>query len=105
MKTVAIHAFTSLLFSRGVEPAAFLADLLRRTARRPDQATAEAALHEVMDMMACKAAIKAGDALTPREMTELLAWRDTVDRSSRCPHGRPTTMRLSRAELDRQFGR
>jgi DNA mismatch repair protein MutL len=65
----------------------------------------EAALHEVLDMMACKAAIKAGDRLEPGEIDELLAYRETVERSSRCPHGRPTTLRLTIEDLERQFGR
>ena len=56
-------------------------------------------------MMACKAAIKAGDALTPQEIQALLARRDLVDRSSNCPHGRPTTLRLSLRDLEKLFKR
>ena len=65
----------------------------------------EELLHEVLDMMACKAAVKAGDPLTPGEIEALLARRDLVERSSNCPHGRPTALVLSRNDLDRQFGR
>ena len=56
-------------------------------------------------MMACKAAIKAGDRLSDREIAELLAQRERVERSSSCPHGRPTTLRLTIRDLERQFGR
>jgi DNA mismatch repair protein MutL len=56
-------------------------------------------------MMACKAAIKAGQRLTPEEIDSLLAQRSLVDDHHHCPHGRPTALTLSRAELDRQFGR
>jgi DNA mismatch repair protein MutL len=56
-------------------------------------------------MMACKAAIKSGDKLTAEEIAELLKQRAKVERSSNCPHGRPTTLRLSIQELERQFGR
>ncbi|MEX0843291.1 MAG: DNA mismatch repair endonuclease MutL [Gemmatimonadota bacterium] len=62
--------------------------------------------HERVAMsFACKAAIKAGQALDDREMQELF------DRlfATRLPfhdvHGRPTTVRLSTAELERKFGR
>ena len=55
--------------------------------------------------MACKAAIKAGDRLKPAEIEELLAYRETIERSSNCPHGRPTSLRLSIRDLERQFGR
>ena len=65
----------------------------------------EAALHEVLDMMSCKAAIKAGDKMSEQELAALLAKRDEIERSSNCPHGRPTTLRLTLKDLERQFGR
>jgi DNA mismatch repair protein MutL len=104
-KTLAVHAFTTLLFERHVEPGAFLSELLTRAADGAFAGETEAALHEVLDMMACKAAIKAGDHLAPDEIAELLRFRETVERSSNCPHGRPTSLRLSIRDLERQFGR
>jgi len=65
----------------------------------------EAALHEVLDMMACKAAIKAGDRLTQHEIAELLAYRGRIERDTNCPHGRPTAVRLSIRDLERFFKR
>ncbi len=102
---VAIHAFSSFLFERNVEPSEFLRDVLDRAAREGVNTDPEAALHETLDMMACKAAIKAGDRLSEREIVELLGRREQVERSSNCPHGRPTTLRLTIADLERQFGR
>ena len=55
--------------------------------------------------MACKAAIKAGQRLSPEEIDALMALRHLVDDAHHCPHGRPTALTLSRDELDRQFGR
>jgi DNA mismatch repair protein MutL len=55
--------------------------------------------------MACKAAVKAGDPLTPEEISALLARRQQIDRSSACPHGRPTTLSLSLGQLQKQFKR
>lgn len=104
-RTVAIHAFPSLLFERGVEPASFLQALLDRADADDFPADLEAALAEVLDMMACKAAIKSGDRLTAHELAELLALRERIERSTNCPHGRPTSLRLTLADLDRQFGR
>jgi DNA mismatch repair protein MutL len=100
--TIAIQAFTTLLFERNVDPCDFMAELFERDDLPAGE---EAALHEVLDMMACKAAIKAGDRLSDEEMTELLRYRETVERASNCPHGRPTSLRLSIADLERQFGR
>lgn len=62
-------------------------------------------LDSLLHMMACKAAIKAGQRLSPEEIESLLALRHLVDDHHHCPHGRPTALTLSRAELDRQFGR
>ncbi|MEM0915681.1 MAG: hypothetical protein AAGK09_13865, partial [Planctomycetota bacterium] len=108
-EAVAVHAFPSFLFTRNVAPAEFLPELLDRAAAGdldPTTDTAlEDALHDVLDMMACKAAVKAGDRLTPDELDALLKQRDAVERSSNCPHGRPTTLRLSLADLAKQFGR
>ena len=80
-------------------------DLLEKAVNEGLNHDSEAALHEVLDMMACKAAVKAGDHLTDDEISELVALRDTVDRASRCPHGRPTTIRLTIEQLERLFGR
>ena len=65
----------------------------------------ETALRDVVDMMACKAAVKAGDRLSDREIRDLLEQREAIERSTNCPHGRPTSMRLTLDELDRHFGR
>ena len=62
-------------------------------------------LDELLHMMSCKAAIKAGQRLTPDEIESLLTQRHLIDDAHHCPHGRPTSLTLSRMELDRQFGR
>ncbi len=102
---VAVHAFSSFLFERGVEPLEFIRELLDKASADGVNKDVEAALHETLDMMACKAAVKAGDRLSKQEITHLLAQREKVERSSRCPHGRPTTLRLTIEDLDKQFGR
>jgi len=65
----------------------------------------EAVLHKVLDMMSCKAAVKAGDHMTSEEMAALLAQREEIERSSSCPHGRPTTIRLTLRDMAKQFKR
>ncbi len=103
--TIGIHAFASLLFDRQVEPGAFLRELLDRADDDRFNPSAEAALHETLDMMSCKAAVKAGDALDPAELTELLKRMNDVERVSNCPHGRPTTVRLTLRDLEKHFKR
>jgi DNA mismatch repair protein MutL len=60
---------------------------------------------EVLHGMACKAAIKAGDPLSQAEVDALVRDRRLVAESHHCPHGRPTSLTLSRQDLDRQFRR
>jgi DNA mismatch repair protein MutL len=102
--TLAIHAAPVLLIERRVDLVSCVEDLVDAMPALHD-ADEETALRDVLDMMACKAAIKAGDRLTPRELGDLLASRDAIERSTNCPHGRPTSMRITLDELDRQFGR
>jgi DNA mismatch repair protein MutL len=66
---------------------------------------AERLLDEILDMAACKAAIKAGQKLTDSEIEQLLADKETAESSTRCPHGRPTTIKFTVSELEKQFKR
>ncbi|MEX2217167.1 MAG: DNA mismatch repair endonuclease MutL [Phycisphaerales bacterium] len=104
-RALAVHAFPTFLFSRGVDPVELLTELFERAEADGFAPGSEAALHEVLDMMACKAAVKAGDRLSEGELAELLRLREEVDRSSNCPHGRPTTVRLTIRELEKLFKR
>ncbi len=62
-------------------------------------------LDELLHMISCKAAIKAGDRLTPAEIDALLEQRHLARDTHHCPHGRPTALVFTREELDRQFKR
>ncbi|MCE9591349.1 MAG: DNA mismatch repair endonuclease MutL [Planctomycetes bacterium] len=108
-EAIGVHAFPSFLFDRGVEAAPFVEDLLDRAENGEfdlDHAGAnEAVLHEVLDMMACKAAVKAGDRMSQAELSALMTRKDEIERAGSCPHGRPTTIRLTLRELEKQFKR
>jgi DNA mismatch repair protein MutL len=62
-------------------------------------------LDEMLHMISCKAAIKAGDRLTPEEITALLQQRHQYQDTHHCPHGRPTALVFTREELDKRFKR
>ena len=105
-RSASVYAFPTLLFERKVDPVEFMEGLLERAASGEfGVQDREAALSEVLDMMSCKAAVKAGDRLTPKEIAELLELRRSIDRSTNCPHGRPTHLRIPIADLERRFGR
>ena len=59
----------------------------------------------VLHSIACRAAIKAGDKTSAAEMLALA--QDIMDGSIPpfCPHGRPCVLKITRKELEKQFGR
>lgn len=104
-RSIGVHAFPTFLFDRGVEPGQFVRDLLEKAEGQDLPPGEEEALHEVLDMMACKAAVKAGDRMSDAELEALVNLREGVERSGSCPHGRPTSVRLTLRELERLFHR
>jgi len=55
--------------------------------------------------IACHSAVRAGQTLTDDEMRELIRQLEQVAVPHTCPHGRPTMIRLSSGQLEREFGR
>lgn len=101
--TLAICAYPTLLAKS--DPISLLKDiveLLETSGRRIERRDL---IDSMLHMMACKAAIKAGQRLSFEEMEALLEQRHLCDDAHHCPHGRPTALKLTREELDRQFGR
>jgi len=102
-KTMAIQAFPTLLAK--AEPLDFMQDLIDLLKNRDVSLDAERLLDEILNMAACKAAIKAGQKLTDSEIEQLLADKEKAESPSRCPHGRPTTIKFSISDLEKQFKR
>jgi DNA mismatch repair protein MutL len=100
-RSVAVQKFPSLLAERNVAPEEFLRDLLDLLSE-PGR-DVEQVLEKLLATISCKAAVKAGQRLTYDEMAALLARRADAAKASACPHGRPTTLTLSVADLARQF--
>ncbi|MFL5577069.1 MAG: DNA mismatch repair endonuclease MutL [Gemmatimonadaceae bacterium] len=71
-----------------------------------DRVAGTAARHErLAATVACKAAIKAGDALSPGEMRALFVALGRTTLPAHDVHGRSTIVQLSWDELERRFGR
>jgi DNA mismatch repair protein MutL len=101
--TLLVSSYPAMLAN--LSPAEMLrqvVELLLTSDKRPERRDL---LDELLHMIACKAAIKAGDHLSPEEITALLEQRQHFQDSHHCPHGRPTALVFTREELDRRFKR
>lgn len=62
-------------------------------------------IDKVIYTMACKSAVKAGDKLNYKEMSQLIERLRFCDNPFTCPHGRPTIIKTSYIELEKKFKR
>ncbi len=97
-----VRSIPSLLV--GMDPSAALAVIVEdfEEDETPLQAEAEA---RIIARVCKRAAVKAGQALSPEEQKRLLADLEACQSPRTCPHGRPTMIHLSVDLLERQFGR
>jgi DNA mismatch repair protein MutL len=100
--TIAVTAYPAMLAN--IQPGDMVRQLLESIAAEKKPEPREL-VDSLLHMIACKAAIKAGDKLTPEEITALLEQRDHYQDTHHCPHGRPTALFFSRDHLDKLFKR
>ena len=101
--TVLVSSYPAMLANlRPDELLRQLIEKLMSSGQNPDRRDV---LDELLHMISCKAAVKAGDRLSPEEVSTLVERRHMIHDSHHCPHGRPTALVFTRQELDRRFGR
>ncbi len=89
--------------ARRVDGAQLVADVLD-VVRGAGSVTPEAH-HAVAASIACHSAVRAGQALDQQEMEALSTALVTETNPQHCPHGRPTTIKVTTHMLEREFGR
>jgi len=87
------------------DPRPLLADIAAELAESEESTALEMRLDAVIARMACHGSIRAGRRMNPAEMNALLRQMEQVPRAATCSHGRPTFLKLSRAEIETMFGR
>jgi DNA mismatch repair protein MutL len=101
--TVLLSSYPAMLAN--MNPEEMLRQVIDRLLAGGKQPDRQHLLDELLHMIACKAAIKAGDRLSAEEIGTLLEMRHLVQDAHHCPHGRPTALIFTREELDRRFKR
>ncbi|MEM8759013.1 MAG: DNA mismatch repair protein MutL, partial [Pseudomonadota bacterium] len=86
-------------------PAALLRDVADGLEETGTAESLEARLDAVLSRMACHGSVRAGRRLTLPEMNALLREMEATPGAQRCNHGRPTSVRLDRAQLEKLFER
>jgi DNA mismatch repair protein MutL len=87
------------------EPAPLLRDLADEFSDMEEETVLSARLDAVIARMACHGSIRAGRKLGSTEMSALLRQMEDTPRAATCSHGRPTVLKLSKADIEKMFGR
>ena len=102
--TILVRSIPAMLATSSVETT--VTDLLDRL---PQTVTPSDELLDVQDealiMLACKSAVKAGDALTMNEMVALVKDLSQAKLPFTCPHARPIVVEMGKNELESRFKR
>ena len=100
-QSLSLRALPALLAD--LDPKPLLLDALADLQAHGSTRRVEEAENALMAGWACRASVRAQRRLTLPEMDALLREMEATERSGQCNHGRPTSVQLSLAELDRLF--
>lgn len=106
--TVKINAVPNVLKERAIQQ--FLPEFLRnlsdlRGLKDNGDNGVDLQTHNLLSLLACRSAIKAGDRLNPTQAQELLKQLAETQSNYTCPHGRPVKTILTDKELQKIFRR
>ena len=87
------------------DPAPLLRDIADELAESGETTALSARLDAVIARMACHGSIRAGRRLSLAEMDALLRQMEATPRAATCSHGRPTFLKLTKADIERLFQR
>jgi DNA mismatch repair protein MutL len=82
----------------------FIADLIP-VLGKDSTLNVDKTLDDLLILMACHGAIKAGQRLSHREMTSLLEGLDKLELPTNCPHGRPVFKKITYYDIEKMFKR
>jgi len=92
-------------FLRTDDPLALLRDVMDELAGASTRTSALRLGEDMIATTVCRHAVKANDYLREPELKKLLEDLLSCEMPYCCPHGRPTLIQMSLAELEKKFGR
>ncbi|MGW8187290.1 MAG: hypothetical protein ACWGNK_08480, partial [Desulfobacterales bacterium] len=101
--TFVVRSVPAMLAGRDIAP--LVREIVEMVAAEGFGDGLDASIDESLKLMACHGAIRARQALSDRQIRELLEELDACENPSHCPHGRPTWLRWSIRELEKSFKR
>jgi DNA mismatch repair protein MutL len=101
--TVLISAFPAMLSK--TPPEEILLSLVEPFLELGKKLEQSELLNKLLHSMACQAAVKAGEKLSAESMQHLIQLAAEEINAHHCPHGRPSTIILTRKEIDNMFER
>ncbi|MFW6335454.1 MAG: DNA mismatch repair protein MutL, partial [Desulfosalsimonas sp.] len=102
-ETFAVRAVPQELSDLQIAP--LIADIAETAENRGSTPEMSELMDGCITVMACHGAIRANQALSEKEMKELLKQLDLCQNPFNCPHGRPTAVRWSKQFLEKSFKR
>ncbi|MBT7698341.1 MAG: DNA mismatch repair endonuclease MutL [Desulfobacterales bacterium] len=101
--TFAVKSIPVLLGNREVKP--LVIEIVEKTEEDGFSPGFEKTIEECLILMACHGAIRAHQVLSDKQIQSLLEQLDECENPSYCPHGRPTWIKLSLKDLEKDFNR
>ena len=92
-------------FLKSDDPETFIHQVIEEIRTASDRMSKMRLGEDMVATTVCRHAVKANDPLRPQELQKLLEDLLICEMPYCCPHGRPTLIQISYAELDRKFGR
>ncbi len=92
-------------FLKEDDPAAWLDQVIEELSSLSVKTSSLRLSEDAIATTACRASVKSNDALSIPELHALLKDLFACEMPYCCPHGRPTLVQISTAELERKFGR
>ena len=101
--TILVESYPALLGRKS--PKALFNKVIEQLFAKDEIPSKDAFFHNILSLTACHSAVRSGDTLNETEMHLLAKMRHLSKSHYHCPHGRPTSLLISKNDLENQFGR